>query len=85
MRDVIIDRSGQLGLRRLTHNLLANCRGILHEIGLMLVLTDLLVWRIFTFVNFESHSKFYVNLRYALYYATSDNDDAVLSNLWCRL
>ena len=45
MRDVIIDRSGQLGLRRLTHNLLANCRGILHEIGLMLVLTDLLVWR----------------------------------------
>ena len=34
MRDVIIERIGQLGLRRPTHNLLAN-RGKLHEIGLM--------------------------------------------------
>jgi hypothetical protein len=34
IRDVIIDRIGQLGLRRPTHNLLAN-RGKLHEIGLM--------------------------------------------------
>jgi hypothetical protein len=34
IRDVIIDRIGQLGLRRPTHNLLAN-REELHEIGLM--------------------------------------------------
>jgi hypothetical protein len=34
MRDVIIDRIGQLGLRRPTHNLLAN-RPELHNIGLM--------------------------------------------------
>ena len=34
VRDVIIDRIGQLGLQRPTHNLLANRRE-LHEIGLM--------------------------------------------------
>jgi hypothetical protein len=34
MRDVIIDRISQLGLRRPTHNLLAN-RIELHKIGLM--------------------------------------------------
>ena len=34
MRDVIVDRIGQLGLRRPTHNLLAN-RPELHNIGLM--------------------------------------------------
>ena len=34
IRDVIIGRIGQLGLRRPTHNLLAN-RAELHDIGLM--------------------------------------------------
>jgi hypothetical protein len=34
MRDVIVDRIGQLGLRQPTHNLLAN-RPELHNIGLM--------------------------------------------------
>jgi DDE superfamily endonuclease len=34
MRDVIVDRIGQLGLRRPTHNLLAN-RPELHHVGLM--------------------------------------------------
>jgi hypothetical protein len=46
-----------------------------------LVFGDGMTVRIFISVNFGSHSNSYVNLRYALYYETADNDDAINSNL----